>query len=110
MKTIVNSTKVIMVRVYVIKPPKLTRQIIEALEHKIQIRGLSIFNVIRGYGNSGEHYLSILDGRWDLPIVIEFFDSEEKAKEAIEYLNGVVNPEHIVFWEAYANLPNSKKF
>lgn len=104
MKKLINSTKVIVVRVYVLKAAKKHWKIIEELEGKIKIRGLSVFNVVRGYGETGEHYLSILDGDWNLPIVIEFFDTEEKVKMALEYLNEFVKPEHIVFWEANANL------
>jgi hypothetical protein len=35
--------------------------------------------------------------------VIEFFDSSEKVDIALEHLDKIIKPEHIVCWEAQAN-------
>jgi PII-like signaling protein len=109
MKKLIGATKVIVVRVYVLQKAKYIRELIDHLEKKIQIHGLSIFNVVKGYGETGEHYLSALDGIWDNPVVIEFFDKEEKIQQALDYLNEIIKPEHIIFWEAYANLESKSK-
>lgn len=54
--------------------------------------------------NTGEHYISIVDGIWELPIIIEFFDSEDKIKIALEYLSKIIKTEHIVYWKAKSNI------
>jgi len=45
-----------------------------------------------------------MDGIWELPIIIEFFDSEDKVQIALEYLSEIVKKEHLVYWKAKSNV------
>jgi PII-like signaling protein len=44
-----------------------------------------------------------IDLSLDLPLVIEFFDTNDKVQFILEHLGKKIKPEHIVFWEAKVN-------
>lgn len=95
---------VIMVRIYVMESEHLLNTIIKYLKNEAKIRGVSVFRAISGVGESGnQHTVSFIDLSLDLPLVIEFFDSSDKVKLAIEHLSQTIKHEHIVFWDAKAN-------
>ena len=95
--------KVIVVRICLTESEHMTQTIIDYLKEEIKIRGITVFRAISGYGKTGNHPASWVDLSLDLPITIEFFDHENKINSALEHLAHMIKPEHIVFWEAYAN-------
>ena len=94
---------VIMVRVYVMESSKLLKDIIKYLKDEANIRGISVFRAISGFGESGDHAASLIDLSLDLPLAIEFFDTKEKIAPALEHLSKTIKHEHIVFWDAKVN-------
>jgi PII-like signaling protein len=94
---------VIIVRIYTTESSDLLKPIISYLKTEANIRGISVFRAISGFGETGNHTTSLLDLSLDLPLAIEFFDSKEKIGPALEYLSSIVKQEHIVYWEAKAN-------
>lgn len=101
MKTI----DVLMVRIYITESSHLLNKIISYLRNDIKIRGISVFRAISGFGESGDHTSSLVDLSLDLPLTIEFFDDNKNTIEkALDELNKIVKPEHIVIWEAKANI------
>ncbi|MFZ2315846.1 MAG: DUF190 domain-containing protein [Gammaproteobacteria bacterium] len=94
---------IIIVRVYVTESSNLLKPIVDYLKTKANIRGVSVFRAISGFGVTGNHTTSLLDLSLDLPLAIEFFDSQEKIEPALAYLSSLVKQEHIVYWEAKAN-------
>lgn len=94
---------VTMVRIYITEASKLLRPIIDYLNNEAKVRGISVFRAISGYGETGAHDSSLMDLSLNLPLVIEFFDSNQKIQDAMEQLSKMVKPEHIVMWEAKAN-------
>lgn len=96
---------VTMVRIYITESSKLLSPILTYLQKDAVIRGVSVFRAIKGVGETGEHCASLMDFSLNLPLVIEFFDSAEKVDVALEYLNKIIKPEHIVCWEAQVNAP-----
>ena len=96
-------TEVIMVRVYTTESSELLNKIVNYLIKDIQVRGVSVFRAISGFGATGAHVASLIDLSLDLPLVIEFFDCKDKIEPALEYLNTFIKSEHIVFWDAAAN-------
>ncbi|HTM63708.1 MAG TPA: DUF190 domain-containing protein [Gammaproteobacteria bacterium] len=101
MKTI----DVVMVRVYITEGSKLLSKIIPYLKNEAKIRGVSVFRAIIGFGETSEHNASLIDMSLDLPITIEFFDdNHQKIDKALEYLSSLLKPEHIVMWNAKANV------
>lgn len=103
MKKLIESVDVIIVRIYMLEKSRYIRNIFDYLENEAKIRGITMFRAIKGFGDTGEHYMSIVDGIWELPIIIEFFDSEDKVQIALDYLSTIVKTEHIVYWKAKSN-------
>lgn len=101
--------KVIMVRIYLTESEKLVKTVIDYLTKDAKIRGVTVFRAISGHGETGSHSSSWIDLSLDLPVTIEFFDQEDKINSVLEYLSTVIKPEHMVFWEAYANEKNGQK-
>jgi len=103
MKTM-DTIDVVMVKIYITESSKLLKPTLEYLKHEANIRGVSVFRAINGYGESGNHASSLLDLSLDLPLTIEFFDVKNKINIALEHLSKTIKPEHMVFWDAQANI------
>lgn len=101
MKTI----DVTVVRIYIMEKSNLLKQIVDYLRSDAKIRGISVFRAISGYGESGNRTAAIIDLSLNLPLTVEFFDDDKnKIVKALEHLNDIVKPEHIISWEAKANI------
>jgi len=98
-----KTLEITMVRVYITESSHLLKQIVHYLKNEAQIRGVSVFRAITGYGETGDHSMALMDLSLDLPLVIEFFDSKEKIEPMLVYLNGILKSEHLVFWDAKTN-------
>lgn len=94
---------VIVVRIYITESSHLLNKIVNYLKTEAKIRGVSVFRAISGFGETGNHTASLVDLSLDLPLVIEFFDSQNKVDPALEYLNKIIKHEHIIFWSAKVN-------
>lgn len=100
----INIVDVVMVKIYITESSKLLKPTLEYLKHEANIRGVSVFRAINGYGESGSHASSLLDLSLDLPLMIEFFDEKNKINLALEHLSKTIKPEHVVFWDAQATI------
>jgi len=68
-------------------------------EHKVN--GVTVFRGISGFGRSGEeHSADLLAMSFDLPVIIEFFDNDEKVQAVIQSLNDIVPKCHIMTYAA----------
>lgn len=99
MKTI----DVLVARIYVMESSHLFHPILDYLKNEAGIQGVSVFRAICGSGKSGTHQASLLNLSLDLPLTIEFFDDKQKMEIALEHLNGMVEPQHILIWDAKTN-------
>lgn len=100
-----NTIDVMMVRVYITEATHLLQKMLTYLQEEVKIRGVSVFRAISGTGESGTHSMTLLDLSLNLPITIEFFDHDQaKIEKACLYLNTLIKPEHMVLWEAKANV------
>ena len=101
MKTI----DILIVRIYITEASHLLNKIVNYLKNDAKIRGISVFRAISGFGETGNHTTALVDLSLNLPLTIEFFDDDKKKIEtALDHLNTIVKPEHIVLWEAKANI------
>jgi uncharacterized protein len=98
-----NTIDVVFVRVYITESSHLLNKIVQYLKLEANIRGLSVFRAISGFGETGHHTASLIDLSLDLPLAIEFFDEQKTIEAALEYLNQFIKQEHIVFWNAKTN-------
>lgn len=98
-------TNMTMVRVYVLEAEKQMQPILSYLHDQIKVRGVTVFRGITGFGRSGEvHSSKLLDLSLNLPIAIEFFDTQARVDEIIEHLNTFIQPGHITSWPITVNL------
>lgn len=99
-----KSVPVLMVRIYITESSGLLKNIVNYLKNEAKMRGFSVFRAISGFGETGNHTTSLLDLSLDLPLAIEFFDQQDKVEAALLELGKMVKPEHIVTWQANANI------
>lgn len=93
--------KVTVARVYVTEGDHIQKTIIEYLHDELKVRGVTCFRGISGFGSSGRiHSSDLLDLSLDLPIVIEFFDVDERVQQALERLKGLIPPGHVITFAA----------
>ena len=96
-----NGREVTVVRIYITEGEKLMKRLLAKLHDEEQVRGVTVFRGIAGFGRSGVmHSSQLLDLSLDLPIVIEFFDEPRKVETILAHLREVVPPGHMVWWSA----------
>lgn len=99
-----NSSEVTMVRIYITEGEGLMKRLLTKLHDEEQVRGVTVFRGVAGFGRSGRmHSSTLLDLSLDLPIVIEFFDAPARAAAILAHLEPLVPPGHIVSWPAHVN-------
>lgn len=100
-----SESEIMMVRVYLHEAKAHMEELLKYLHDDSKVRGVTVFRGITGFGASGEfHSSKLIDMSLDLPVVVEFYDTPEKAKEIITELNKTIKPGHIVYWLANINL------
>ena len=96
----VNSSKVIVVRIYLTESDLIYKEVMNYLKKDALIRGITVYRAITGVGKTGERSSSAIDLSLKLPVTVEFFDTPDKITNALEHLRYLIKPEHIVYWEA----------
>ena len=92
---------VTVVRIYLTEAEAKLKPIIKHLHDSEKVRGVTVFRGISGFGTSGKmHSSDLLDMSLDLPVIIEFFDEPDKVKLILGHLQNMVDPGHIVSWNA----------
>ena len=93
--------KVSVVRIYVTEGKHVKHKIFKHLHDVERVMGVTVFRGITGFGRSGEvHSSSLLDMSLDLPVVIEFFDTPEKVRHALDNIKTMVKPGHVLIFSA----------
>ncbi len=102
---VTKNSKITMVRIYLTEGEAQLKTLVKRLHDWEKLRGLTIFRGITGYGESGEiHGSDFMDLSLNLPIVVEFFDEQEKIETIWQHLNDIIKPGHMVRWEAEINI------
>ena len=97
-----SGTEVTMVRIYLTEGDHQLQQLLACLHDQEQVRGVTAFRGIAGFGQSGRmHSSSLLDLSLDMPLVVEFFDDQEKVARVLQHLKTLIDPGHIVSWPAH---------
>jgi PII-like signaling protein len=96
-----KAREVTMVHIYLTEGDKLLNKLMQQLHDNEKVCGVTVFRGITGFGKQGHiHSSGLIDVSFDLPLVIEFFDSAEKVSKIIEDLKDLLEPGHIVSWPA----------
>jgi len=91
-------------RIYMTEGKHVYEEIFQRLHDEHKVHGVTVFRGITGFGHSGEtHSSSLLDMSFDLPVVIEFFDNDEKVRMVIEAISDLVSKKHILTFPANLN-------
>lgn len=99
---------ILVVRIYITEASQLLDNIVNYLRLEVKISGMSIFRAIKGFGESGSSTASFIDLSLNLPLIVEFFDSDkDKINTALKHLYEFVKPGHIIFWEAKTTSNNN---
>ncbi len=95
-----SATKVTMVRIYLTESQGL-KELLAYLHDDSKVRGVTVFRAISGFGRSGVvHSSRLLYGALDLPVAVEFFDDPAKVSQILPQVRTLVEPWHIVTWQA----------
>ncbi len=88
-------------RIYVTEGEHVHKKIFERLHDDHKVKGVTVYRGITGFGRSGEtHSSTLLDVSLDLPVVIEFFDSEENVNAALASIDDLISPGHVLTFAA----------
>ncbi len=93
--------QITMVRVYLTEAEGRLKKLLKYLHDDSQVCGVTVLRGISGFGKSGKiHTANLVDLSLDLPVIIEFFDTQEKITPILSHLETLVEPNHIVYWTA----------
>lgn len=93
--------KITVARIYINEGKHIHEKVFKRLHDDHKVKGVTIIRGISGFGRSGhEHSSHLLDMSFDLPVVVEFFDSEENVRTALGSLTDLVPPGHTILFEA----------
>ena len=97
--------EVTIVRIYLTEGETQLKNLMKRLRDWEKLRGLTVFRGISGYGESGViHGTDIVDLSLNLPIVVEFFDEDEKINNILEHLSDQIKSSHKLKWSAQTNV------
>lgn len=100
--------KVTVARVYLHESANAHEKILRYLHDDAKVCGATLFRGISGFGRSGEvHTSSLLTLSLDLPVVVEFFDRPERVAEVVKHICTLVDPSHILTFDATAHDPSN---
>jgi hypothetical protein len=93
--------KVTVARIYINEGKHIHDRVFEKLHDEHKVKGVTLFRGISGFGKSGEtHSSSLLDISFNLPVVVEFFDTDENVTAALESIRELVPPGHVLTFDA----------
>ncbi|UCB54065.1 MAG: DUF190 domain-containing protein [Thiotrichales bacterium] len=93
--------KVTVARIYITEGKHIHEKIFQRLHDEHKVRGVTVYRGITGFGKSGEtHSSTLLDVSFDLPVVVEFFDDEDKVRMALEAIADLITPGHVLTFAA----------
>lgn len=99
-----TEAEITIARIYITEAEHRLHPLLTYLHDQAQMRGVTVFRGIGGFGKSGQmHSAGLVDLSLDLPLVIEFFDEPEKVASALKELNGLVEIQHLITWSAKVN-------
>jgi PII-like signaling protein len=93
--------KVTVARIYVTEGKHIHEKIFERLHDEHKVKGVTVYRGITGFGQSGEtHSSTLLDVSFDLPVVVEFFDTDDNVKAALDAVSDLIAPGHVLTFAA----------
>lgn len=96
-----SETSITMVRVYLTEGDHQLKKLLAYLHDVEKVSGVTAFRGIAGFGKSGKmHSSDLLNLSLNMPLVVEFFDGQQKIERVLQHLENMIEPGHIVCWPA----------
>ncbi|MCF6280772.1 MAG: DUF190 domain-containing protein [Candidatus Polarisedimenticolaceae bacterium] len=96
-----SDKSITMVRIYLTEGDHQLKELLAHLHDVEKVSGVTAFRGIAGFGRSGKmHSSDLLDLSLNMPLVIEFFDEQQKVESVLQRLDSMIEPGHIVSWPA----------
>jgi PII-like signaling protein len=93
--------KVTVARIYVTEGRHIHEKVFQRLHDDHKVMGVTVYRGVTGFGKSGEtHASALLDLSFDLPVVVEFFDTAENVKAALGAIGDLIAPGHVLTFPA----------
>jgi len=100
-----RTLEVTIVRIYLTEGEGQLSSLLDFLKDQEEIRGVTVFRGIAGFGPSGSfHTSSFSDLSLDLPLVLEMFDEPGKIQRVLKHLAEIIKPGHILTWPGRINI------
>ncbi|HEY5719464.1 MAG TPA: DUF190 domain-containing protein [Gammaproteobacteria bacterium] len=94
-------TEILVVRVYLTERKAHLDRLVTHLRDVEQVRGLTVFRAVAGFGPSGHvHAAHLVELAADLPLVVEFFDTPARARAALAQIRTWLPPGPVISWAA----------
>ncbi|RMH21992.1 MAG: DUF190 domain-containing protein [Gammaproteobacteria bacterium] len=95
------SSKFTVVRIYLSESEIDLNNLLAHLHDEERVHGVTVFRGIGGFGKSGKiHGASLIDAAFDLPIVVEFYETETRAHTVMSMIQEKFNLSHMIYWNA----------
>ncbi|WAR46711.1 DUF190 domain-containing protein [Methylomonas rapida] len=89
--------EVTLVRIYLREAENLLDKLLNYLHDDAKVMGVTVVRGIEGFGEDGKiRAVSLLNLSMDLPLVVEFYDKPDKAKNVIETLVDEMRLPHVI--------------
>ncbi len=96
-----SEKSITMVRIYLTEGDHQLKKLLAFLHDVEKISGVTAFRGIAGFGKSGKiHSSDLLDLSLNMPLIVEFFDEQQKIESVLQHLENMIEPGHIVSWPA----------
>jgi len=100
-----RAAEVTAIRIYITEGEGKLNELLDFLKEKEEVRGLTVFRGISGFGPSGNvHTINLADLSLDLPLIVEMFDEPGKMQRIFKELCTMVKPGHILTWSGKTNI------
>lgn len=84
-------------RVYMMESEHHLSEVLKILHDTVKVKHVMILRGIEGFEKGGkEHAAHLMSLSLDLPLVVEFFDTPEQVKNAVEAIKKVLEKGHIL--------------
>lgn len=85
------------VRIYMMESEQHLNQVLEILHEQVKVEHVVVLRGIEGFEKEGKvHALKFLSLSLDLPLVVEFFDTQKQVEKALPLLKKVIEKGRII--------------
>ena len=84
-----QDTEMVVVRMYLSRDPE---SLLKRLREWGRIRGATVVEGVRGFGGGEDQ---------SRPVILEFFETPERAREVLEFLKTADHGGHVLHWPAH---------